>query len=61
MTLKICLTTQPCREGMKLLLEWLGGGRIYGAEIFGINLDKESFAGLSDRLQINTIGQELFR
>ena len=61
MTLKICLTTQPCREGMKLLLEWLSGGRIYSAEIFGINLDKESFAGLSDRLQINTIGQELFR
>ena len=61
MTLKICLTTQPCREGLKLLLDWLGGGRIYGAEIFGINLDKESFAGLSDRLQINTIGQELFR
>ena len=61
MTLKICLTTQPGREGMKLLLEWLSAARIYGAEIFGINLDKESFAGLSDRLQINTIGQELFR
>ena len=61
MTLKICLTTQPSREGMKLLLEWLSAARIYGAEIFGINLDKEGFAGLSDRLQINTIGQDLFR
>ena len=61
MTLKICITNQPCREGTKQLLEWLSAGRIHGAEIYGINVDKESLVGLSDRFQVNTIGQELFR
>ena len=61
MTLKFCITNQPCREGTKQLLEWLSAGRIHGAEIYGINVDKESLVGLSDRFQVNTIGQELFR
>ena len=61
MTLKICITNQPCKEGTKQLLEWLSAGRIHGAEIYGINVDKESLVGLSDRFQVNTIGQELFR
>ena len=61
LTLKICLNSQPAREGMLQLNDWLNNDKINGAEIHAINADKDSIFGLSERLQINTIGQETFR
>ena len=61
MTLKICMNTQPKKEGIMQLVEWLNNEKIISAEIYAIYIDKDSFGGLSEKLQINSIGQELFR
>ena len=61
MTLKLCLSSAPGREGVSQLVDWLGGGRLQAAEIFALNVERENFIGLSDRLTVSTIGRELLR
>ena len=61
MTLKLCLSSAPGREGVAQLVDWLGGGRLQAAEIFALNVERENFIGLSDRLTVSTIGRELLR
>ena len=47
--------------GVAVLVDWLGGGRLQAAEIFALNVERENFIGLSDRLTVSTIGRELLR
>ena len=61
LTLKICISCQPHKEGLQQLVDWINTGKISDAEVQGVNLDKEMLSGLSDRLTFINIGQEMLR
>ena len=61
LTLKICISCQPHKEGLMQLVDWINTGKISEAEVQGVNLDKEMLSGLSDRLTFINIGQEMLR
>lgn len=43
------------------LVDWINNDKLNGAEIHGINIDRELLVGLSDRLNVVSIGQDVFR
>ena len=60
LTLKICLSSSPTREGLAALRHWTYNNKIYSAEVHTCQLDRESLSS-SDNVTLQSISPELFR
>merc|ERR1712158_148134 len=60
MTLKICMTSSPSREGVAALRHWTYNNKIYSAEVHSCQMDRESLP-TSDNVTFQSISAELFR
>ena len=60
MTLKICMSSVPSKEGGAALRHWTNTNRIYSAEVHTTHLDRESLSS-TENITVQTISSELFR
>ena len=60
MTLKLCLSCAPGREGLSQLSGWLMAGRLASVELSCTRLDQDQCVD-SDRLLVQTLPAETFR
>ena len=60
LTLKICLSSSPIREGVAALRHWTYNNKIYSAEVHACQLDRESLPS-SDNVTFQSVSSELFR
>ena len=60
LTLKICMSSSPSREGVAALRHWTFNNKIYSAEIHSCQLDRDGLPA-SDTVTFQSISPELFR